>query len=97
MVMLKVQYGPAFFEITKKTRENLQFDSPIVIHDLLEYYYEKYGQDFKKLVWKNEEMQEYHDQLVIIINGKTYRDENFLKTPLKDGDNIYFLYEYFGG
>jgi molybdopterin converting factor small subunit len=35
--------------------------------------------------------------LSIIINGRSYRYKNFLETPLKDGDDISFIYIFFGG
>ena len=95
MINLQLHYGPAFSELIKTNEEKLKFEKEIELKDLLEFYYNKYGDKFKKLIWKAE--GEYHDQLVIIINGNTYRDENFLKTPLKDGDDLYFLYIYFGG
>jgi len=97
MVSLLVNYGPAFSEVVKKTKEVLNFDEEIRLKELLNYYFEKYGDRFKSLIWKNEEKGQYHDQLSIIINGKSYRDENFLNTVLKDGDDIYFLFLYFGG
>ena len=95
MIKLQLHYGPAFSEVVKKTEEILDFDKDIELQDLLEYYYAKYGDKFKNLIWKSDGI--YHDQLVIIINGNTYRDENFLKKSLKDGDDLYFLYIYFGG
>ncbi|MGQ4874202.1 MAG: MoaD/ThiS family protein [Promethearchaeia archaeon] len=97
MITLHIHYGPAFSELTGKNEESLTFDSDIKLKKLLEYFYNKYGDKFRKLIWKNEDKLEYHEQLVIIINGKTYRDENFLETVLKDGDDLYFLYIYFGG
>jgi len=57
----------------------------------------KYGDKFKGLIWDKVKKEEFHKQLVIILNGRTYRGENFLETPLKDGDDLSFLYVYFGG
>lgn len=97
MIKLMVNYGPAFSEVVKKTKETLTFEREITLKELLQFYFDKYQDKFRYLIWKNEEKQEYHDQLSIIINGRTYRDENFLNTVLKDGDDLYFLFLYFGG
>jgi len=98
MISLKLFFGPAFSPVTKVTNDNLTFEkNEIELQTLLEYFYEKYGEKFKELVWDKKKKDQFHDQLVIIINGRTYRDHDFLKTPLKDGDDVSFLYEYFGG
>ncbi len=97
MIQLNLYYGPAFSAITKKVKESLHFDKEITIKELLEYYNNRFGQKFNDLVWSKKEPRDFHDQLVIIINGQTYRGENFLNTLLKDGDDLSFLYVYFGG
>ena len=42
-------------------------------------------------------ISEFSSFLSIIINGRSFRDEHFLEKILKDGDDIAFLYIYFGG
>ena len=97
MSSIKLFFGPAFSPVTKKINDILNFDNEMELKDLLDYLYEKFGDKFKELVWDKNNEKEFHKQLVIIINGRTYRDDNFLETPLKDGDDISFIYEYFGG
>ncbi|MFX1277398.1 MAG: MoaD/ThiS family protein [Promethearchaeota archaeon] len=97
MIQLKLNYGPAFSNLTKKTKENINFDKELTIKALFEYFYNKYGEKFNELVWDKNDPNDFHKQLVIILNGQTFRDEKYLETPLKDGDDISFLYVYFGG
>ena len=75
----------------------LNFDKQLNLSELFEYYYNKYGDKFRELIWDKTKKEEFHKQLVIILNGKTYRGKNFLETSLKDGDDLSFLYVYFGG
>jgi len=75
----------------------LNFKEELSLRELFEYYYDKYGDKFKELIWDKTKKDQFHKQLVIIINGKTYRGDNFLETPLKDNDDLSFLYVYFGG
>ncbi len=68
-----------------------------IIWELFEHFYGIYGEKFKDLLWDKTKEGEFHKQLVIIINGRTYRGDNYLQTQIKNGDDISFLYVYFGG
>jgi molybdopterin converting factor small subunit len=98
MLSLKMHYEPPFNMLIKKLDEILNFEkNSITLTELFENFYEIYGEEFKELIWDKNKKDNLHKQLVIVINGRTYRDENFLQTELKDGDDISFLYVYFGG
>ena len=98
MLSLKMHYEPPFNTLIKKLDEILKVEKDnITLDELLDIFYEKYGNEFNELIWDKNKKDELHKQLVIIINGRTFRDENFLRTELKDGDDISFLYVYFGG
>lgn len=97
MISLKLRWEPPFNELTKKTNEEINLEKELTLIELFEYFYNKYGEKFKELLWDKKNPEEFSSFLSIIINGKSYRDENFLKTILKDGDDIAFLYLYFGG
>ena len=93
-----MHYEPPFNTLIKKLDEILKVEKDnITLDELLDIFYEKYGNEFNELIWDKNKKDELHKQLVIIINGRTFRDENFLRTELKDGDDISFLYVYFGG
>ncbi|MFX1500921.1 MAG: MoaD/ThiS family protein [Promethearchaeota archaeon] len=94
---LNLEFSPPFNEVTQKLFEVFEFDKELTIKELLDFFGQKYGQKFTELVWENGEQGNFHKQLSIIINGRSYRDDNFLKTILKDGDQIVFIYIYFGG
>jgi molybdopterin converting factor small subunit len=97
MGTLKVNFFPPFNELDKKSENEFKFDKEITLNELIEILYKKYGEKFKSLVWENNKKNQFHRQLAIIINGRTYKHENFLQTLLKDRDDISFLYEFFGG
>jgi len=97
MISLKLRYEPPFNEVTKKTTEIVKLEKEITLQALLEYFYEKYGEKFKELLWDKKNPQQFSSFLSIIVNGISYRDDKFLETILKDGDDIAFLYLYFGG
>ena len=94
---VKVHYEPPFNILTRKSDEILELEKELTLIDLFEIFYKKYGHEFKKLLWDKKNIEEFHRQLVIIINGRTYRGKNFLQTIIKNGDDLSFLYVYFGG
>ena len=97
----KVKYlihmEPPFSVLTKKSNDVIVFEKELKLIELLEYFQEKYGEEFKNLIWDKEKKDELHKMLSIIINGRSYRHDGFLNTPLKDGDDISFIYIFFGG
>lgn len=97
MISLSLRFEPPFNEITKKTNETMKLEKELTLKELLEYFYKKYGEKFKELLWDKKNPNEFSSLLSIIINGKSYRHDKFLETLLKDGDDIAFLYLYFGG
>ena len=97
MISLKFRFEPPFNEITKSTNQLLQFEGQLTLSELLDRLKDQYGDKFYELLWDKKNKNEFSSFLSIIINGRSYRDENFLKTVLKDGDDIAFLYLYFGG
>ena len=97
MISLKLRWEPPFNEITRTTNEIIKIDNELTLEELFIFFYEKYGTKFKDLLWDKKNDGEFSSFLSIIINGRSYRDENFLKTLIKDGDDIAFLYLYFGG
>ncbi len=97
MISLSLRFEPPFNEITKKTNEIVKLEKELTLKELLEYFYKKYGEKFKELLWDKKNHNEFSSFLSIIINGKSYRHDKFLETLLKDGDDIAFLYLYFGG
>jgi len=97
MISLSLRFEPPFNEVTTKTNEIVKLEKELTLKELLEYFYKKYGEKFKELLWDKKNPREFSSFLSIIINGKSYRHEKFLETLLKDGDDIAFLYLYFGG
>lgn len=98
MISLQLNYEPPFNELTRKLREKIQFEeNNITLYKLLERLTEKYGEEFRDLIWDKKKKDELSSFLSIIINGNNYRDEKFLDKKLEDGDDISFLYIYFGG
>ncbi|MCK4779794.1 MAG: MoaD/ThiS family protein, partial [Candidatus Lokiarchaeota archaeon] len=69
----------------------------LTLDELIEFFEQKYGNKFIDLIWEKGEKGNFHKLLSIIINGRSYRYDNFLDTMLKDGDQIVFIYVYFGG
>lgn len=97
LISLNLRWEPPFNEITKTTNEIIKLDKELTLEELFNFFYEKYGMKFKELIWDKKNQMEFSSFLSIIINGRSYRDENFLNTLIKDGDDIAFLYLYFGG
>jgi len=97
MISLSLRFEPPFNEVTTKTNEIVKLEKELTLKELLEYFYKKYGEKFKELLWDKKNPREFSSFLSIIINGKSYRHDKFLETLLKDGDDIAFLYLYFGG
>lgn len=83
--------------LTKTSNEILKFDKELNLIQLIEYLQEKYGEEFHELVWDKKKEGKLHKMLSIIINGRSYRYEGFLDTDLKDGDDLSFIYIFFGG
>jgi molybdopterin converting factor small subunit len=94
---LNLEFSPPFNEVTKNLFQTLEFDKELTINELIEFFGQKYGIEFENLIWEKGEKGKFNKLLSIIINGRSYRDENFLETVLKDGDQIVFIYVYFGG
>ena len=97
MISLKFRFEPPFNEITKGTNQIIKFDQELTVKELLEFFKEHFGEKFYKLLWDKKKKNVFSSFLSIIINGRSFRDEHFLKKILKDGDDLAFLYLYFGG
>jgi len=94
---LHLEFSPPFNEITKNLNEIIEFKKELTLDELIEFFEQKYGNKFIDLIWEKGEKGNFHKLLSIIINGRSYRYDNFLDTMLKDGDQIVFIYVYFGG
>ena len=94
---LKLEFSPPFNEVTKKLFETLEFDKEMTLNELIEFFGQKFGDKFTDLVWEKREKGKFNKLLSIIINGRSYQHDKFLETKLKDGDQIVFIYVYFGG
>jgi molybdopterin converting factor small subunit len=94
---LSLEFSPPFNEITKNLNETFEFDKELTLNELIEYFGQKFGEKFIDLVWENGEKGKFNKLLSIIINGRSYQHDKFLETKLKDGDQIVFIYIYFGG
>ena len=88
---------PPFSILAKKSNDVVYFDKELKLIELIEFFQGKYGDEFKNLVWDKEKKDVLHKMLSIIINGRSYRHDRFLETLLKDGDDISFIYIFFGG
>jgi len=94
---LSLEFSPPFNEITKNLFETLEFDKELTLNELIEFFRQKFGDRFTDLVWEKGEKGKFNKLLSIIINGRSYQHDKFLETKLKDGDQIVFIYVYFGG
>lgn len=97
MISLTLNYEPPFNELTRILSEKVEFNEELTLEELFEFLKKRYGEEFIKLLWEKKKKRELSNFLSIIINGYNFRDNNFLKTLLKDGDDLTFLYIYFGG
>ena len=97
MISLKFRFEPPFNEITKGTNQIINFDQELTVKELLAFFKEHFGEKFYELLWDKKKKNVFSSFLSIIINGRSFRDEHFLEKMLKDGDDIAFLYLYFGG
>ena len=83
--------------LTKTFNEILKFENELTLIQLIKNLQEKYGEEFRELVWEKKKEGELHKMLSIIINGRSFRYEGFLETVIKEGDDISFIYIFFGG
>ncbi|MFX0043960.1 MAG: MoaD/ThiS family protein [Candidatus Hodarchaeota archaeon] len=83
--------------MTKEIYTSFEFDNELTLKELLEFFNKKYGKGFIDLVWEKGKEGEFNKLLSLIINGHSYRHDKFLDTILRDGDQIVFIYIYFGG
>ena len=97
MISLKFRFEPPFNEITKGTNQIITFDQELTVKELLAFFKDHFGEKFYELLWDKKKKNEFSSFLSIIINGRSFRDEHFLEKTLKDGDDLAFLYLYFGG
>ncbi len=94
---LSLEFSPPFNEVTKKIFDTLEFEKELTLNELIEFFGQKFGEKFTDLVWEKGEKGKFHKLLALIINGRSYQHDKFLETRLKDGDQIVFIYVYFGG
>ena len=94
---LHLEFSPPFNEVTRNLNETFEFEKELSLADLIEYFGQKYGGKFTDLVWEKGNKGVFSKFLSIIINGRSYQHDKFLETRLKDGDQIVFIYIYFGG
>jgi molybdopterin converting factor small subunit len=96
-MQLNLEFSPPFNEVTKKIYDTIEFEKELTLSELIEFCGEKFGDKFTDLVWEKGEKGKFHKLLALIINGRSYQHDKFLETKLKDGDQIVFIYVYFGG
>ncbi|MHA2282825.1 MAG: MoaD/ThiS family protein [Promethearchaeota archaeon] len=94
---LHLEFSPPFNEVTNTLFEEFEFEKELSLADLINFFEQKYGEIFSDLVWEKGNKGVFSKFLSIIINGRSYQHDNFLETTLKDGDQIVFIYIYFGG
>ena len=94
---LNLEFSPPFNEVTKNIFETLEFDKELTLEELIEFFKQKFGDQFHDLVWEKGVNGKFNKLLSIVINGRSYRHDKFLNTVLKDGDQIVFIYIYYGG
>jgi len=94
---LHLEFSPPFNEITGNLNETFEFEKELSLSELIDFFEQKYGKKFFDLVWEKGKKGVFSKFLSIIINGRSYQHDKFLKTVLKDGDQIVFIYIYFGG
>ena len=93
---LKLEFSPPFNEVTKNLFETYEFEEELTLKELIEFFEQKF-EGFSELVWDKVNKGVFSKFLSIIINGRSYQHDKFLETRLKDGDQIVFIYIYFGG
>ncbi|MFW9821286.1 MAG: MoaD/ThiS family protein [Candidatus Thorarchaeota archaeon] len=93
---LNLEFSPPFNEVTKNLFETFEFKEELTLSDLIKFFEQKY-EGFSELVWDKGNKSVFSKYLSIIINGRSYQHDKFLETKLKDGDQIVFIYIYFGG
>lgn len=93
---LNLEFSPPFNEVTKKLFDSFEFEEELTLSELIEFFGQKF-EGFSELVWENGNIGIFNKFLSIIINGRSYQHDKFLETKLKDGDQIVFIYIYFGG
>lgn len=94
---LHLEFSPPFNEVTRILNNTFEFEKNLTLAELIDFFGEKYGEKFTELVWEKGNKGVFSKYLSIIINGRSYQHDKFLETVLKDGDQIVFIYIYFGG
>jgi len=94
---LNLEFSPPFNEVTKNLFEILEFEKDLTLYEFIDFLGKKFGNKFSDLIWEKGERGKFNKLLSIVINGRSYRHDKFLETLLKDGDQIVFIYIYFGG
>ena len=97
MISISLSFEPPFNELTKTLHKKFNFEKEITVRELLEYLNNVYGEQFYALIWDKKKKSEFSSFLSIIINGRSFRGDNFLDLKLKNDDDVTLLYLYFGG
>ena len=97
IINLSLSFEPPFNELTNHLHRKITLDKEITLRELFEYLSNEYGEKFYELLWDKNNTDEFSSFLSVIINGRSYRGDKFLETVLKNGDDITFLYIFFGG
>ncbi|TFF97252.1 MAG: hypothetical protein EU547_04830 [Promethearchaeota archaeon] len=97
MIILELHYGPPFNEAAKKPKERLEVKEKIKVKELLLMLEEKYGEEFRENLWNKKDPNDLHERLSVIINGRTFRGDNFLDKELTEDGKVWFTHFFFGG
>lgn len=97
IMILDVNYNNPFKDLTKIQHEDIELEEGARLIDLIEKLAEKYGDEFKELIFDEREPDGLVDNLTLIINGNSYRGDNFLERELHEKDKIWFAYTFYGG
>ena len=92
---VEIRFFTTLREITGKRLEEIQFQNPITVEELLTRLSKKYGREFREYLYN--EKGKVHSYLSILVNGKSTNVLQGLDTKLKEGDVIAILPPVGGG
>ena len=93
---VKLIYSEPFTSLLERWEEVVKINNPTPLRKVLLELIERNKEKLTGIIFKDN-LEEMAEDLVLAVNGINYKFKGGLDMKIKDGDKLYFMWNYYGG